>query len=140
MADIVPFPIGPTQRHVVLVVDDEPAIRTVLSEFLRDCGLHPVAVESGDEAVRLLRLGVAIDIVFSDVRMPGNVDGYGLARWIMDNRPEIPLILVTGDLGKANAAIELCGAEVLAKPYDFDTAVKTIRKTLNRRHATTTGR
>ena len=139
MADIVPFPVELTERHVVLVVDDEPVIRTVLSEFLRDCGLHSVAVESGDEAFRLLRLGVAIDIVFSDVRMPGDVDGYGLARWIMENRPEIPVILVTGDLGKANAAIELCGAEVLAKPYEFDAAVKTIRKTLKRRHAATTG-
>jgi len=127
MADIVAFPASVGQRHVVLVVDDEPAIRAVLCEFLRDCGFHPLAVASGDEAVRLIARGVAIDLVFSDVRMPGELDGYGLAHWILENRPDLPILLVTGDLGKANAAAEFGGAEVLSKPYEFDVAARKIR-------------
>jgi CheY-like chemotaxis protein len=130
MADIVAFPAEAEPRHVVLVVDDEPAIRAVLCEYLRDCGFHPLSAANGEEAVRLIERRVAIDLVFSDVRMPGAIDGYGLARWILDNRPDLPVLLVTGDLGKANAAAELCGAETLAKPYDFEVLARKIRETL----------
>ena len=130
MAEIVPFPAE--QRHTVLVVDDEPAIRGVVCEFLKDSGLNPVAVENADQAVALIRQGMSIDLVFSDVRMPGKLDGFGLARWILENRPELPVILVTGDLGKANAAAGLSGVETFAKPYDFDAAVKKIRATIQR--------
>ena len=93
----------------MLVVDDEPAIRGVVCEFLKDSGLNPVAVENADQAVALISQGMSIDLVFSDVRMPGTLDGYGLARWILENWPELPVILVTGDLGKANAAAGLIG-------------------------------
>jgi DNA-binding NtrC family response regulator len=113
-------------------VDDEPAIRGVLSEYLRECGFYTLLAPDAAEAIRLIRLGVAIDLVFSDVRMPGKLDGYGLAQWIMENRPNLPLILATGDLGKANAAAQICTIECLAKPYDFDVAARTIRETIAR--------
>jgi DNA-binding NtrC family response regulator len=71
-----------------------------------------------------------VDLVFSDVRMPGPMDGCGLARWIVENKPELPVILATGDLGKANAAAGLSGIETFAKPYDFDAAVRKIRDTI----------
>jgi DNA-binding NtrC family response regulator len=132
VAEIVPFPAEAT-RYTVLVVDDEPAIRAVVCEFLKDSGLNPLAAESADQAVILLNEGAKIDLVFSDVRMPGTLDGYGLARWILENRPELPVILVSGDLGKANAAAGLTGVETFAKPYDFDAAVKKIRDTIQRR-------
>ena len=121
----------------MLVVDDEPAIRGVVYEFLTESGLNPVAAENADQAVTMIRGGTAIDLVFSDVRMPGSMDGYGLARWILENRPELPVILVTGDLGKVNAAAGLLGVETFAKPYDFDAAVKKIRTTIQRRQQRT---
>ena len=130
MADVVPFPVDHGDRQVILIVDDELVILGFLSEHLRDCGFAPLTVSSADEAIRLIRLGVAIDLVFSDVRMPGELDGYGLARWISDNRPNIPVILVSGDLGKANAAAQLCNIETMAKPYDFDAIVKKFRATI----------
>jgi DNA-binding NtrC family response regulator len=133
MAEIVPFPIETGQRHTVLVVDDEPAIRGVVCEFLKDCGFNPVAAENADRAVALIEGGLRVDLVFSDVRMPGARDGYGLARWILENRPDLPLILATGDLGKANAAAGLTGIETFAKPYDFDAAARKIRDTIRRR-------
>lgn len=130
MAEILTFPIDHGPRHTVLVVDDEPAIRGVLCEFLRDCGLATLSAENADQALRLIRGGSGIDLVFSDVRMPGGMDGIGLARWILENRPELPVILTTGDLGKANAASGFSGVEIFAKPYDFDAAVRKIRETI----------
>ena len=120
-------------RPIVLVVDDEAAIRAFLCEYLRDNGFHTFGVDSADHAVALLEAGLAADLVFSDVRMPGERDGYGLARWISENRPELPVILTTGDIGKENAAALLCQAEMLPKPYELDMAVSRIRQTIERR-------
>jgi DNA-binding NtrC family response regulator len=130
MADVLPFPEqGP--HYTVLVVDDEPAIRGVLCEFLKECGLHPLSAGDADEALAMIRGGSAIDLVFSDVRMPGSMDGCGMARWILEHKPGLPVILATGDLGKANAAAGLSGIETFAKPYDFDAAVRKIRHTIS---------
>jgi DNA-binding NtrC family response regulator len=138
MADVVPFPVDRGDQHVVLIVDDELVILSFLSEHLRDCGFTPLTASSADEAIRLIRLGGTIDLVFSDVRMPGELDGYGLARWMSENCPNIPVILVSGDLGKVNAAAQLRDIETMAKPYDFNAIVKKFRATIahhKQRHA-----
>ena len=131
MAEIVQFPETVSSRQVIMVVDDEPVILAVLTEFLIDSGLVPLAASSGDEACDLIKSGIKVDLVFSDVRMPGNFDGFGLARWIIEHHPEIPVILASGDLGKANAATELCGVEMFPKPYEFQAAARKIKETIN---------
>jgi DNA-binding NtrC family response regulator len=136
LAEIIPFPTEIDAPFRVLVVDDEPAIRGVLCEFLQECGLAPVAVENADQALAVLDDSEPVDLVFSDVRMPGNMDGYGLARWVLKHRPQLPVILATGDLGAINAAgVGLSGVETFAKPYDFDMAVRKIRDTILHRQA-----
>jgi CheY-like chemotaxis protein len=124
---------GQDSRPMVLVVDDEAAIRAFVCEYLRDNGFQTLGVGSADGAIHLLEHGLAADLVFSDVRMPGEHDGYGLVRWIAENRPDIPVILTTGDVGKENAATLLCHAEMLRKPYELDTVVARIRATIERR-------
>lgn len=119
-------------RPIILVVDDEAAIRAFVCEYLRDCGFHTLGLDSADSAIHLLSRGVAADLVFSDIRMPGQHDGFGLAQWIAEHRPEIPVILTTGDVGKENAAAMLCHAEMLPKPYELDTAVSRIRERIAR--------
>jgi len=117
VATVIAFPQN--RRPTVLVVDDEPAIRGFLYDYLFEAGFNPLAVESADQAVKLLKNGHAIDLVFSDVRMPGTMDGFDLARWVMANRPGLPVLLASGDLGKTNAVRELVGAEILPKFPDF---------------------
>lgn len=120
-------------RPIVLVVDDEAAIRAFVCEYLRDCGFHTLGLDSADQAIHLLTLGLAADLVFSDVRMPGVNDGFDLARWVEENQPDLPVILTTGDIGKANAAKVLCHAQMLPKPYELDSAADRIRRTIARR-------
>ena len=131
MADVIAFRHENQRRHTILIVDDEPAIRGILYDYLSECGFNPLAVESADEAVKLLEKGHVVDLVFSDVRMPGTMDGFGLARWVMANRPGLPVLLASGDLGKTNAVRELVGAEILPKPYDFDLVVRKMHAALN---------
>lgn len=132
MADIIAFPLEEQRPHTVLIVDDEPAIRGFLYDYLSQCGFNPLTVASGDEAVALLEKNIAVDLVFSDVRMPGTMDGFGLARWVMDHRPGLPVLLASGDLGKVNATRELV-AEIVAKPYDFDMVVRKMHAVLDHR-------
>lgn len=115
-----------------MVVDEEPVVRAFLCVYLRDCGYLTLSVESAEKAIALLAAKVAVDLVFSDVRMSGESDGYDLARWIAENRPGLPVILTSGDAAKENAANMLCSAEVLSKPYGFDHAVTRIRKRIER--------
>src|SRR5690349_10933997 len=116
MAEIIAFPQEDQKRATVLIVDDEPAIRGFLYDYLSECGFNPLTVESGDEAVRVLEMNSAIDLVFSDVRMPGSMDGFDLARWVIAHKPGLPILLTSGDLGKINASRELVGIEILPKP------------------------
>ena len=131
-ATVLGMPDGRRAVPIVLVVDDEVAIRAFLCAYLRDCGFMGWGVESADNAIRLLNLGLAADLVFSDVRLPGQHDGYGLARWIREHRPDLPVILTTSDIAQENTAARLYHAETLPKPYDLDSAITRIRQALER--------
>lgn len=122
-----------SHRHVVLIVDDEFLVRNVLSEILKDAGFHVLQAESASGAVALLEEPVHVDLVFSDVKMPG-MDGFELARWVSEHKPDMPVILASGYVGKTNMAAELRCAEFLRKPFDFDAVIDKIRDTISRRH------
>ena len=104
----------------ILVVEDEVLIRVPIVEHLQDCGYHVFGVSNAAEAITILdRNEVHIDLVFTDVRMPGNMDGWGLAAWVRDHHPEKAVIVTSSDRGQA--AHELClELPFLEKPYDFD--------------------
>ena len=73
--------------ETVLIVEDEVLIRLVISEYLRDCGYRVIEAANADEALVVLKQEeLVIDIVLSDVEMPGSMDGFGLARWIREHR------------------------------------------------------
>src|SRR4051794_20373932 len=80
-------------QPVILVVEDEELVRLSAAEYPRFSDFQVVEAATGDEAVALLSSGLAVDLVFSDVRMPGRLDGYGLARWLSKHRPALPVLL-----------------------------------------------
>ena len=120
-----------SSQHVVLLVDDEYLVRGVLTEILRDAGFFVIAVASAQEAIIYLVKLVHIDVVFSDIKMPG-MDGFELAKWMHENTPDIGIILASGYTGKTNTAAELGGAEFIRKPFDFDHIVGKIREVATR--------
>lgn len=101
-----------------LVVDDEPALRRVLQYRLEWLGLAVATSASGDEAKALIESGEQFDVVLSDIMMPGELNGYGLAQFIEETRPELPVILCTAyaeELTHPNAAAMV--VSVLRKPF-----------------------
>ena len=124
----------PARKQVVLVVDDEPTIRTCLVIHLEDKGFAVREAGNAAEAIAILQEpGSIVNLVFSDVRMPGEMDGIGLSRWIFENRPNVAVILASGDLGKSTAMDDLCGAEAIGKPYNYEVATNKIRAAISKK-------
>jgi CheY-like chemotaxis protein len=128
------FPDPKERAPTILVVEDEVLVRVVLVDFLQECGFKVFGLSTADEAVDVLKANqIEIDLVVSDVRMPGTMDGFGLARWIKSHRPGVPVILASADSRKTEVAQELCEDLFMSKPFDLDYAVAQIRVLLGAR-------
>ena len=116
----------------VLLVEDEFLIRVMLSDYLQGCGFKVLEGSTADEALAIIeKLDVPIDVVLTDIRMPGSMDGFGLVRWIRANRPDIKVIIASGEAKKADAAKELCeNGALFEKPYNLEAVVSKIRATI----------
>ena len=121
------------RMHTILVVDDVFLIREALADYLGECGFKVLQAGDAEEAIGLLQKpDTRIDLVFSDVMMPGALDGVGLAGWIRTNRPDVFVLLTSGYPKKAGMAKDLCPDEpILAKPYRLESVAAKIRSTLN---------
>ena len=118
-----------TRQLAILVVEDEILIRSAVAEFLRGAGYRVVEAANAAEAVAIFASRTQIDLVFSDINMPGPMDGLGLVRWIADNHPGIHVIL-TSAIGHARRAGQ-SGAGFLSKPYRLAEAARRIASLLN---------
>ena len=116
----------------ILVVEDEVLIRLVIAEYLRDCGYRVFEAAHADEALLVLRQAERpVDVVFTDIEMPGSMDGFALAQWVRANRPDVDVILA-GSVNRAvQAASDLCDQQDhVPKPYDPQTVHDRIRRLL----------
>jgi CheY-like chemotaxis protein len=124
--------INPTPSSVqetVLVVEDEVLVRMVISDYLRECGYKVIEATNADEALAVLQhLDVRVDILFSDIEMPGEMDGFALSTWVRRNRPDLEVILTGSVPRAANAAANLCDSGPLSKPYEPQAVVERIRR------------
>lgn len=120
-----------TRPPTILVVEDEFLIGAMLSDRLQECGFRVLEASSADEAVAIVEnIDVPIDLVLTDIRMPGSMDGLGLAKWLKANRPMMPVILASGHARKTDVAKELCANQTFfEKPYDLEAVVAHIRTT-----------
>ena len=110
----------------VLVVEDEFLIRLMISELMRDAGYQVIEASDADEGVDIIRSGVHLDLVFSDIKMPGAMDGLGLLKWLKVTKPDLPVI-ITSAHGDPATAIRCGAAHFVMKPYDMDVVVSLIR-------------
>ncbi|HEX9805873.1 MAG TPA: response regulator [Alteraurantiacibacter sp.] len=117
----------------ILVVEDEPLVRMALCDFLQECGFALAQAATAAEAITILQSDrPAIDLVFSDLRLPGTMDGFGLARWIKANRPGLRVMLTSGGDPKAQAARAAdLDVPFVAKPYDVHGLAGTIRELID---------
>ena len=98
----------PAPPPTILVVEDDVLVRNIVAAYLRECGFDVIEASGADEAIRVLQADVRVDIVFSDVNMPGSMDGFGLAQWVRRERPWLRVILTSGAARTAKEAGDLC--------------------------------
>jgi len=101
-----------------LLVEDELLVRELASEDLGDAGFAVTAASNGDEALAYLHEGRRFDLLFTDIRMPGETDGWQLAREARRLLPDIRIIYATG-LGDAAHGLAP-GERYVRKPYSLN--------------------
>lgn len=113
----------------VLLVEDEGLIRTTVAEFLQDKGFKITEARDGDEAARLLETSCNFDVLFTDVRMPGTLDGIDMALQARRRYPELPLLIASGYATQLTARLDALqpAAAFLGKPYKLKHVVDTLR-------------
>jgi len=121
----------PDNQEIILVVEDDVLIRMPIAQYLRDCGYKVIEAVNADEAMTVLsHQETNVDIVFSDIEIPGPIDGFGLAKWVREHRPGIDVIL-TGTVPRSvDAAKELCDESPIPKPYEAQAVHDHIRRLL----------
>src|SRR5918992_50130 len=117
----------------LLLVDDEAPLRTVVAERLAEEGFLVTEADSGERAIHLLS-DFAFDVVISDLRLPG-LDGQHVIEAALERYPGIIAIVVTGygTVKDAVDAIKRGAADFVAKPFQFDELLHTLRTTLEQR-------
>ena len=109
----------------VLVVDDEPLLRLFNVDMLSDAGFEVLEAPDADEALRILELTSGIKVVFTDVEMPGAMDGFGLAERIELRWPRIGVVVTSGRRFP-HASFSAPARRFVAKPYSVSQVVALI--------------
>jgi len=113
----------------VLIVEDEVFIRMIGVDMLEDSGFRVLEAKNADEALEILKNGADVEVLFTDIRMPGKMDGLELAEFVHARWPEIKLLITSGHCRLSDDEVP-DGGRFVAKPYKLETVVEQIRKAL----------
>jgi CheY-like chemotaxis protein len=110
---------------VVLVVEDEMLLRMRAVDMVEDAGYTPVEAVDADQAVAILESRADIALLFTDIQMPGSMDGLGLAHSVHERWPPIKIIMVSGQLKLAN--IDIPDSRFFGKPLEAGEMIAELR-------------
>src|SRR5439155_25246387 len=86
----------PEGARTILVAEDEILVRFMAAEHLRAAGFNVIEASNAAEAIDVLQSSEPVDLLFSDIAMPGLMNGAMLARWVYVHRPDVPVVLASG--------------------------------------------
>lgn len=114
-----------TAKLRILMVEDEPMLLEVVTADLEDAGFAVVQAIKAETALDLLKGGTEVDLLFTDIRLPGSMDGWQLAEEARALKPTLPIIYATGFSHTAPRLAE--GAMFFTKPYRVSAIIRAIR-------------
>ena len=117
VADVDISKESPRSGGAVLLVEDDDEVASTVAEMLAKLGYAVTRTASAEEALGSLNGGLTIDVVFSDVMMPGGMNGVDLARVLRAHRQDLPILLTSANVDAANALATELGVQILRKPY-----------------------
>jgi signal transduction histidine kinase len=103
------------QERTVLLVEDDAGVRAVTAALLRELQFTIIEADSGSRALEIIEREAAIDLLFTDIVMPGGINGFELGRLARERRPQLPVLYATGYTASFSAAEQ--DADILTKPY-----------------------
>jgi CheY-like chemotaxis protein len=117
----------PGAGETVLVIEDDPSVRLLVLQVLEELGYRTIETESGRDAAPILQSSRPIDLMISDVGLPG-LNGRQLAEIARETRPSLPILFITGYAEQAadQAAFLEPGMEIITKPFAIDQLAKRI--------------
>jgi CheY-like chemotaxis protein len=116
-----------TIRPVVLIVEDDVLLRMNAAEMIGDSGFEVVEAANADQAIAILEARPDIHVVFTDIQMPGSMDGLKLARFIRGRWPPIKIVATSGFVRVGEDDLPE-GSRFLTKPYHPAQIVATLRE------------
>jgi len=123
-------PEGAGAGETVLLVEDEDGVRAVAAEHLRELGYTVLEVSDGAAALRLLRFSARVDVLVTDVGLPGGLNGRQVADAARERRPGLPVLFITGYADGALDSQLALGMEVIGKPFALDALAARVRAML----------
>ena len=114
---------------VVLVVEDETLLRTLVVDMVEDAGYIPVEAVDADEALAILQSRSDIALIFTDIQMPGSMNGLQLAHTVHGRWPPIKIILASGQLKLSRSDIPP-DSRFFGKPFSSDVMIAEMRDML----------
>ncbi len=103
----------------ILIVEDEMLVRLVGSDILSDAGYEVAEAETAEEALQFLERHGEVAVLFTDIRMPGSIDGLALAKIVHERWPSIKLLITSGDTFPSKSQVPDDG-QFIRKPYSVD--------------------
>ena len=122
-----------SNNELILVVEDEPMVRRLTVKRLKHLGYRIVEASTAQEAIDVLKDGAPVNLVFTDVVMPGGMTGYELADWLTINRKDVGVLLTSGyiDPGEhTNGESTAPNIKVINKPYPMDLLAQAIQEAI----------
>lgn len=102
----------------VLLVEDEVLISELVADALSEHGFAVHEATTGDQALRYIKSGANVDVLFTDINLPGGVDGAELARQVRALRPDIPIVYASGRYSESGLGGMVSRSVFVPKPYD----------------------
>ena len=126
-----PIRAAGTARDVrtILVVEDEVLVRLMVAEQLRDADFHVVEAANADEALDVLQFTADVALIVTDIRMPGSMDGVGLAKAVRSTFPQIRIVLTSSNPPQFTSVNH--HDAFVPKPYQPDKIIGLIKTLLN---------
>ena len=122
--------MGSSVHHapvVVLVVEDDSLLRMDAAQTIEEAGFRVLEADNADQAIVLLETRSEINVVFTDIQMPGSMDGFKLAKAIRDRWPPVKIIATSGYFLEMNIDLPE-GGFFIPKPYDLQRVATMIRE------------
>jgi CheY-like chemotaxis protein len=121
------------QSATVLIVDDEPTVRMLVTEVLEMLGYATIEAATGPAGLKVLQSGEHIDLLISDVGLPGGMNGRELADAARKQRPDLKILFITGygDSALVGEGLLQPGTHVLAKPFRINDLADRIKGVLD---------